>query len=159
MSRGLVRTSIAKRIRTITACKTLPDKRGNTAAIPVYEQFLPVSNDDQIHAPAIVARLERVSQAADGTRTGAVIIAVLAYATDSEQGYRDAENLIEEIQTELITDPWLDGGSANLTAPWETNIPQEQTFPVFQATLSCGVLMPAIQTLVAPDGSAVGDLI
>lgn len=152
MSRGCVRTALKNRLQEVAESWQLPYKESVDNALKkpeVYEQFAPVNDDELSIAPCIFASVGKVTQK-DGERTGIVTIGALIYAADSEQGYRDSENLVEDIETQLISNPWL-GNGGKLTGPWVTDL-SESAFPVFQAILTCSVQMPAVECLIGPDG-------
>lgn len=159
MSRGSFRTELARRLEQILEPWTLPYKgagAGELKAVDVYEQFVAVENDEAPDVPAVVVQIGEVAQDLDGNRVGLVTIVGLTYAKDSEQGIRDAENLIEAIETELISNPWLDSNRYKLIGPWRTAV-SGNDFPIFSSTLNCSVEMPAVECLTGPDGWDIGD--
>jgi hypothetical protein len=152
MSRGCARSALKRRLEGIVEPWKLPFKDGNGAlkTPAVYEQYVPVDNDDDTpDAPSVTVTVGKVTQTGDA-RTGAVGIHALVYAEDSEQGYRDAENLVEAIETAFISDPWLDGGKYKLIGPWETDI-TAKAFPTHAASLTCSVELPSVTMVKGPD--------
>lgn len=147
--------ALRRRLDLIVEPWKLPFKggEGDIRTPAVFEQYAPVENDDQPDAPAVIARIGKVKQA-DDVRSGVVTVIALVYSEDSEQGYRDAENLIEAIETDLITAPWLDEGAYKLVGPWETDI-SDNKFPVFFATLTCSAELPSVECRVGPDGNNI----
>jgi hypothetical protein len=123
---------------------------GALRTIAVYEEFVTVENDEEPDAPCVIAHVGEVTQT-DDQRTGLLTLIALVYAEDSEQGVRDAENLIEAIETDLIANPWLDE-RYKLIGPWKTNI-SGNTFPIFSSTLTCSIEMPAVRCVLGPDGT------
>lgn len=157
MSRGLVRQLLRQRIEAFAGSHKLPYKGGNgeLKTPAVYEQFVPVDNDHEPDAPSITVKVDTVTQSDDG-RLAKVTLIALVYADDSEQGYRDAENLIEALEVELIANPWLDEGSFKLVGAWETDI-SDNHMPTFWAVLRCNAEMPALDMVVGPTSDSIGD--
>lgn len=165
MSRGHARTSLKSHVVGLVANWKLPYKGGRDGhlkAPEVYEQRPPEANDDVPDVPCIVVHLGSVRQAqskeGEPERVGAVTIVVLTYAEDSEQGYRDAENLVESLELDLITSPWLDGGRYKLEGPWETDVANSSRC-VFEASLTCSLVFEPIRTLEGPDRRALEGII
>lgn len=152
MSRGCARTALTKRVQAVLEHWQLPYKGGedDIRTPAIFEQFVKVENDDLPDAPGVVVQIGEVTQTGE-VRTGVVNIIALVYAKDSEQGIRDAENLIEDIETDLVTNPWLDNGAYKLTGPWKTTL-SGNDYPVFSAVLTCGLELPAVMTTVGPGG-------
>lgn len=159
MSRGLVRQLLKARIQVFAGDHKLSYKGGgDQLKVPaVYQQFVSVENDEEPDAPSFTVRLNTV-RSDDNARLGQVQIIGLVYAEDSEQGYRDAENVIEALELYLRADPWLDKGAYKLTGPWESTI-SDNYMPTFHATLTCNVEMPEPETVLGPGGDSIGDMI
>lgn len=165
MSRGHARQALAIRVRTVLEPWKLPYKghADELRTVAVFEQWAPVDNDNDPDAPCVMVRIGKVTQTGD-TRSGVVTLVAWTYAADaedgtatsSEQGYRDAENLIEAIETDLISNPWLDGGRYKLTGPWESDIAADG-YPTFASTLTCVVEMPSVECVVRPDGGTLDE--
>lgn len=163
MSKGDFRTALAERIAEIVEDHKLPYKDGGEGlrAPAVFEQFGPTANEDAAEVPCVIVSVGTVAQSIkDGeeTRTAAVKLIVVTYSEDSEQGYRDAETLIEAIEIDLISDPWLGrseaGAKYKLTGPWSSDTLATKG-PTFGATLDCSGELTLIQCVVGPDGRAL----
>ncbi|MCE5315166.1 MAG: hypothetical protein ABFD49_11170 [Armatimonadota bacterium] len=154
MSRGCARTALKHRLQTIVESRQLPYKgsKGDLKTPTVCEQRSSVNNDGLPDAPSVTVKISKVKQTGDD-RLGAVTIITKTYSEDSEQGYRDAENLIEAIEIDLISNPWLDSRYP-LVGSWETDI-VDDNFPVFFAALTCSVELPSIKCRVGPDGKNI----
>jgi hypothetical protein len=168
MSRGDARTALKARIVVIVSEHDLPYRAGH-APDPgeppmvdpgiVVEQFAPVENDGKAGAPRVFVRVGQSVQKYDATlgretKQADVEILVLTDVGDNEQGYRDAENLIEAVEIDLIANPYIGDGAYQLVGPWTTNVGQ-WTFPLAYANLTCSVRMTAVQMILGPDGRAM----
>ena len=159
MSRGSARTALKKRVEELTANWKLTFKGarvGEFRAPEVYEQKPPEANDDRPNVPCILVHLGQVKQdrldSGLETRYGDINIVALTWAEDSEQGYRDAENLIEALELDLIAAPWIDHGRYLLIGPWTTDVANAERC-VFEASLACQVAFTPVKMLIGPDGS------
>lgn len=163
MSRGDVRHLIKRRIEVFVGedgneSIKLPYKGGGTElrAPAVHEESVSLDNDQEPDAPCFVVKLGPAVQEKD-SKTVQVTVDAMVYAADSEQGYRDAENVVEALETYLIADPWLDG-RYKLVEPWRTEL-MGSTATVFGASLSFNVEMPSATAVVGPDGTDLAEMI
>jgi hypothetical protein len=161
MSRGCVREAAARRIEQIVAGHKLPFEGaadGELRAPEVVEQFQPVVNDGEPRAPSVRVEVGLAKQEIVNGRwvkTAQLHIIANCWAEDGEQGYRDAENLVEKIETDLIAKPWLANGRYRLIDPFISQVPTENTFPVYTASVHCLVEMPPAPELYGPQGEAL----
>lgn len=160
MSRGDVRHLIKRRIEEfIGEDVKLPYRDGgDELRVPaVCEESVSLDNDQEPDAPCFVVKLGPAVQE-NGTKTIQAIVDAMVYAKDSEQGYRDAENVIEALETYFIADPWLDRGRYKMVEPWRTEL-MGRTPTVFGSSLSFNVEMPSAAAVVGPDGTDLAEMI
>lgn len=157
MSIALVRDAMKRRVEALVAGRQFytPDK---TVRVPaVHRQFAPTENDGIADPPCVIVRVNGWKQR-NGVRTATLTVVVVMFDDRDEQGYQAVENLLEQIELDVISNPWLDGGAYHLVEPFECKT-AGMTDSYFGGTFECDVEIPAILENVGPDGKPMSEYI
>ncbi len=155
MSRGHARENLINRIRAIIERNKwlFPfDETNVLRAIEVRSQYSPEANTGLSNAPEITVKLlaDKEEDFADNSVCKVLLTATL-YAPDSEQGFRDGENILEAIKIDLKSSPFLNDGY-KMIGPWVLSPDEVYTRPTCRTFLAFDLHMPAIQFVTGPDG-------
>lgn len=164
MTRSEARKAIAEKVAVHLASKMLPNRDNTLVEIPVMEQYAPVDLDAIEVVPGALVMLGdsvQTTGAQGQVRTAPFSILFVTYAEDSEQGFRDAENLMEQVRLDFVAEPWAkqvdDGSIFKLLGPWTDRLVGKG--PTFGAQFEGVVEIPAAEAIVGPGGEAIGDMI
>lgn len=174
-----MRLAVCERVEVFAAGHELPYKEATHAhplRVPkVFPQLPPAENDDESDVPCFVVRIgdDTEAESPDGdvsVVTADVTIEAFTFCKDSEQGYRDAENLIEALKIDLRQSPWVDirtedlglrtesGARYRLFGPWKISV--ADTIPtIFKASLACSIEGPGLVIVSGPGGESIADMI
>lgn len=90
--------------------------------------------------PFVIVRYLEDNDTTDSNIAQVRIIAG-TYSEDAQSGWRDALNVITRIKGELLKHPRLNGGYT-VEKPMRMEMPEEQPFPEWVATLTINVSLP-----------------
>lgn len=139
--------SLVERIQEIVKNLDLEaDRQGIRKAPQVWADGLPkksTSDRQEPEVPWVIVRYLDEDDTDEGALATIKIIAC-TYSEDEQNGWRDVLNVVTRIKLDLLAHPYF-GSAFRIERPIHTEIPEEQPFPDWLATMTVKVAMPQME--------------